>query len=1118
VLGILALLSLFALSFASVTRIERVASQNALDAVRAELAARAGIAAGVAGAHQAFRQPSPSIPALGGYLDGVHEILGQTEASITLGSVVGIAAGDTLVLRGGSSPDEAVTVAPGYVPGTNPVPLTSAPAAGRLHAIPPGASWYYHGHTRNPATTGNGVPLAIALPVGPGAIAAAFGVGMPSFPIATGPTLASSVSQVSGSTGGTYFTDPAPAAGNLYVAGGDVYGVKVLDALGMLDANMSATDLVSVLPAFGADVLDELTQLSAAIAPSLPPPPAPPINAFLPLSDASGRPYPQPFDPVLFARNPQRFVEHRSRLPGGVFRSKEQLRGAFEAIAPSAAVGEAWFTLYADYFATWGERDPGACQGDDLGGPASSGQPGAWDPPGGIPLDASGAPDARRIFQTATRSGADFPARRAVDINTAPYPVLVAVLSTCRARGLPSPVADPNAEPLATALSPGAIAPMAPYPTQGNGAVTYVQRADAQAIAAAICKHRPFRAWNDVYRCLDTLHGGSVSDPVLAAALVATCPVDLPLGLNPDRSLLYWDTVTESGASIDPDDPNGPAGFAVAAEKAGSYACADFCFTSGTFEVQAIGRIYANPTTPTILATCERRTVVDVGGVAWVRGENDLASQLATNPANAGLMGGPALLPASDHVGGWVQPRPGESGLAIPRGASVAPSGSSLTSWTPNTADGLLVERASWTRTRSSVLVVHADASPSFALDQGTAELWVKEPFPSSQGTNESLFMNLRDYPVGLRHSEQDLSLGEAAAALGGSLGGGDAADLVVTQLGTATQLERYGDVLFLARSLWGFPDGASAPALGELQASPPGTVATAANPLTDYGSSARAYIASRPLRWQAGTWHHVFLSWDALNLSLFVDGQDMGAPVVGPGSRGEAVLEKLRAHLPLAPPASSDPAAEEEWARRGPTESYFLGATAPGSYGTPAEPPLELATLGFSLGDPAKTPSRYARYANGTFDALRWQQTASLSGPPVTPHRYRLDPAGTNGTYALTVVLPPGWIPVAHGYHVIVDHDLFPASTIATANGDLGGGGRTDGMTVTPTPMGASVVLTKTFPATRSTRCNVALHLVGAVSCTIPGSNEVPWAIGGAWIAYEKPTTVLESEDVDER
>jgi hypothetical protein len=1238
VLGILALLSLFAISFASVTRVERTASQNYVDGVRANLAARAGIAAGIAGALDEFRQPPSSQPNLGlaGYLDPIHEINPKTNGTTPTISVcsVGINPGDQVTLRGGAGLDEVrtvVSVGPG-----NTVTLDRAPAANRTLLIPMGATWYYHGHTLNPQTTGNGIPVALSLWTSPGT-GSSFGV--PSFNLPTTATLAPIANRVSGATGGTYFADPSVPG---QVAGGDIYAIKLLDAQGMLDANMevgnpggATPDLQSILPTFGQDVIAEVKAISDAIAAGDPTlgsaigsvggTQIQLINNYIPLIDpTTGNPWGNAFT----GANVSTFLNYRKALSGGRFRSKEQLKGAFYAMANgNAAMGEAWFTIYRDYFTCYGDHDTNATLGDD--------PMGTWSPTGGIsgplPLNANGVVDVTNLLQNSLHQA---PPRMTVDVNTAPFPVLVAILSTIRGRPIPPPVTDPNAQalPQSVSLIPATPAPMAPYPTSGSATITQLSRADAQAIATALIQARPFRSWHEVYQALNTLHGGAVSDPSLATAIAATCPVNLPLELNPDRSLLYWDTV-------DPDAP-GFSAFPVNIDKASTHSCADFSFTSGTFEVEALGRIYANPTAPFIVAEAYKRCVVNLGSVTWVRGERDLASQL---PPNSGMMGAPAVDPNNSYVGGWVQPKPQTSGLNADAGmltfqsATPNPLGPLVNQFTPDLADGLVMQRQNWAPPAATntpdVIRVHSEIAPT-ADDAGEVELWVKEPFDvdSAQtasgfaGTNEALFMNVRIYPVTLRHSEYDLfSTADGQAFFGENgplnMGGGDAADIVITQTGMATRLERYGNQLYFCRFYWGFPDGASIPKLGEYQFGQPGTdaastgaggiIATAANPLTKYPSMLSYIVCPTPVTWKAGTWHHVEIAWNVNQMKMWVDGADQGPPTtpatfaaghiwektvngffpsgssVDPNNQfanlpqnpaNEAYVEgqsaaaqgriagvdsgsqsqiakdnqviadanqwlaggggtghfasdvegdtftaelglrrmELRSHLPLLQGNMLNGALDlSDPPLNGPSESYFLGYKIPDPYvknGLP-EPPQTLVVLNLPLGLPLVPPSYYYRYTNGTYDGLVWTQRPGIdgqgnpTGPTPTPHRYAVNDSGNNGTYTLSLNLPVGCTPVSHGYHVILAHGVFP-----NPDGTVFGGGSRTGLGFT----NHVVTLTTTFPQ-GNPLCNVDQHRnANPPYCFVPGSDEVPWAIGGAWVAYEKPVLFLEGEEVD--
>src|SRR5581483_11072867 len=116
VLGILALLSLFAITFANMTRLERTASANYMDNVRADLVARSGLNAGVSAVREAFRTP-------------------------------GLGGGWGANFNGGGFSN-----VPHYYPTGN----TNSPVKGD--------NWYYTGNSYNitpdnAPSTGNGVPL-----------------------------------------------------------------------------------------------------------------------------------------------------------------------------------------------------------------------------------------------------------------------------------------------------------------------------------------------------------------------------------------------------------------------------------------------------------------------------------------------------------------------------------------------------------------------------------------------------------------------------------------------------------------------------------------------------------------------------------------------------------------------------------------------------------------------------------------------------------------------------------------------------------------------------------------------------------------------------------------------
>jgi hypothetical protein len=852
VLGILALLSLFAITFASITRLERTASANYMDESRADVVARAGLNAGIAGLRACYETPgfNASLPVTGSYSQ------------------------------------------------TGP---TVPPANGGGYSNPQDP-WFFRGTNAVTAKTGNGVPLKLAVNASTSGLlsfstpltgsdpvynaAPPYGYGLASLPQVT--------PFISGSVGGTYVTN------------GDVYSLKVLDCQGMLDANSndlglavpdlkSGSGTVPLLQAFGDAVLTEEQAMASDLAGTFANTSTMPVlNTLLPvapLPNGSGTQsnanYENPFAKTTTAGTSgvTAFLAFKNALPGSRFHHKKELNEAFVSLSFAIGTnsnagsesqdrmqrrGDDWYTLFKDYMTCWGESDPNVVQGkQDVTLPANA-------------------------FEKKTAAQVSGP-RNPVNLNTAPKPVLLAVLLSVSATLIdPAQVVDygwdsttnkslqgednnPNEKVNITRNSGDTFNswPIAPYKHGAVQKKTIATATDVPKIADLIINNRPYRSWGDVYHIFDLNFQGKIpgSTPLpqdeLAAVLGALCPCYLPLGWNPDRSLFYW--------GDDDQNPDTDSPLKVCADKAGCYAIAEGCFNSGVFEIESLGCVYAGgSTSPYIAGQAYRRVVVRIGGTTWIRGENDLSTNLSQ------AMGAPS--PAgqpNSKLGGWVQAQPIPTSTGY-KSSNTWPGAAPLDGTTPGkvVADGWLQERdygvtagnhtdnhttcaSDWqnyfSRQPAGFGAPVNDSGTTATTDQGHVEMWVKMPQDLSgnlAGTNECLFERTRSYDPGMRHAEpgqqqasknratteqqinndaahnnsldtsqgghntgsdtniananttaQDSGSGDNTLASDDGSGGNPTG---VTDIGVGVRLERYGNKLYACRFFFGFSDGAA--------------------------------------------------------------------------------------------------------------------------------------------------------------------------------------------------------------------------------------------------------------------------------------------------------------------
>lgn len=824
VLGILALLSLFAISFASMTRLERTASANYMDSVRADFVARAGLNAGVSTLRSSFRSPSVN-------------------------------------------------------PGQTPAPPTTP--GGFMSCNDP---WWYRGHALNSTAStpamplpGNGIPLLVAMASQDATKPA---LSLPLNTVAGDPLQASPPSISLGGAGNTL--QISGTVGGTYVTKGDVFFLKILDCQGMLDANMNATDLQAALPTLGSEVLTDLTALSATlVADNILKQPIQTgytvLDSILPLKTrpmgtTPASAYPSPFSQGAWVNA---FINFRNNLPGGQFRSKDQIHAAFQAISVAAGSGppggedqsrisqrgDDWYTLYRDFLSCWGEVDTNVV--------------------------ANGSSVTLPAHTVATSMAS----RRPVNLNTAPRSVLTTVIASIMASILdPAQIveADNTADQVTVICNTQTIQrhPIRPYKHGPAPTVPQLSVSDARLIAQALVDYRvntgPFRSWHDVYLCLNAQVGqGGLTNDKLAAALGGLCPCYLPLGWNPDRSLFYWDDVA---------DPDAGTPLKVCVDKSGSTTIAEGCFNSGVFEIESLGRVYAGVTTPYVAGEASRRVVVQIGGTTWIRGQNDLAASV-TDAVGAPE---PSSFASGNKVGGWVQAQPATTGF-LGGGWGGESSNKALESGGKVIADGFLAEREygsndtphTDTLSEWQTHFFTKDNQPAWgSSDQGHFETWVKQPQDNTQGidegTNESFFVYTRGQQPLDRHAEPGQFTGGGMGEGGQTSSGIESAiNGNVTDMGVGVRVEKYGNKLFVCRFFWGFPDGASPAVVGQPTVAGPN--ATGSNPTVPYDEMHR-FVWSPSLPWKPGTWHHVYVSWSGMTINLYLDGVLAGSGADDPG------------------------------------------------------------------------------------------------------------------------------------------------------------------------------------------------------------------------------------------
>lgn len=780
VMGILALMSIFAIAFASLVRLERQASANYMLSVRADLAAKAGVEFAVG----ALRDMMRPIRKVGGTFEKRYC---ETAFSNPFGT------------------------------------------------------WHYHGYVRGSTdtlknSTGHGVPLplAAALPR-PTSLPSALGTpGHRPLSFELTPPGARQASQLalerfSGILGGTH------------LAGGDVHALKVLDAQGMINVNFpigaagspEENRFKDMLDVLGAEIKTEYTTLKTNV-PTVDPKR---ITLAEVMPDLA-------VNPLAKAVQAAKLIEARRKLPGTIVRSKEQL-----AMLTDSGGIRIWtdgqFKAIADYLTCWSD-------GDQV---------------------VAGASTKLKAPADGAEFDEDLVTRYPVNINTAPYPVLVAVLANTKAKRWKCVVDG-------TASAPGfgsSIKPMAPYLTGGSSLVAVTcDLAGAKAFAQKILEWRSdtgegkgrFRGWRDVYRCFaEVVASTPDKKDAMIAALVATNPHALSLGWNPDRTLFYWDEDGE--VPID-------------ADKASATTNVELCFSTNVYQIESLGRIYSRDGAGfRIDAESTRHALVRIGAFASVRGQEELKSldkpasgrvtwpQPLTQPPESSTFkpsktGWVQLAPVRGDFGGPVDLPDTTTDLRV--GASPGPNDGKVLS------DGYFQQRSynQSSEPHAPPAELEPDITGKFQAnektDKGLVSLWWKVPYEITEGTNESIIHYLRRFQDG-EFYQPSADVYETDKATDPTR---------PEAVGCCTRLERFGKKFFASRFFWG---KVKDPKKGKK-----GLVDGAAPPLKPAnGWSGHFYAFNTPSEadietWRPGTWHHIVLSWDVMTNNypkVYIDGRE---------------------------------------------------------------------------------------------------------------------------------------------------------------------------------------------------------------------------------------------------
>ncbi len=625
------------------------------------------------------------------------------------------------------------------------------------------------------------------------------------------------------------------SVGGSFVEEGDFFMVKVLDTAGQLNLNgrQDPQILASMLNVLGQDIADLFGT-----------------------------------DPI--AGNGGDIVTFRDALPNSSFEQKAQLFDAFMSItANDQAASQARFDLVKDFVAVHGWRDLAASKPENVSASATD-----------VPRD--------QVYDTEPRG------RYPININTAPRPVLVAMIANLTGRKLSVNNSGTVAE--VSNADPTAQGPAGQFPTVAGlvdtaavlervdvGSVITV--AEARTLAAALITAREaaaFRSFNEVRQFLtDNVAGGFTQDEadVVFASLLPSAIVN---DLNPDR--VIRDLVVQksnvgyvAGTTFVPDST------------------AEACFSSmGFYEIQSIGRVAQAD--GVIAAEGEVTVVAKIFDVVRHSSQRDFVAGAhlgtsSTPSANQGAM--TTLLfpePISDPD---VQPSPAMGFMtALPiestpliGGATfqhtfndgLAPtlsSGGQVTGYTADKTEGhvLTAEMGdvapdgvmNW-RAGSRVRSLGYPSAGHVDGSEGSLEFFVKLATDAADGTDEVLMFS--NVPV-------------TGAPPAGS-----------TSEGIAWRLERFGGLLVSSRFYYTFPTLGNEP--GKHPRIPDPIPFDFADETTINDPTINPLVFTEIQTdisdWKAGEWHHVAVEWfdttghsvgpDVPVLqSLYIDGQQVGS------------------------------------------------------------------------------------------------------------------------------------------------------------------------------------------------------------------------------------------------
>lgn len=492
-------------------------------------------------------------------------------------------------------------------------------------------------------------------------------------------------------------------------------------------------------------------------------------------------------------------VTYRGGLNGAQFRSKDELLGV-------PGMTQALYDVLKDYVSVAGYRDPRVINPNP-----SANFPGNW-------------PNAGQLVSRAP-----------INLNTAPYPVLVAWAAGLSGYAVKTSPTGP-ARPVWAAAPVQFVKTLVP-------AITY---AEAQAIAHAIIERRqptpqgagrPFHSMDDVAMFIDCplpvdprnpYPNGLVQVPVISA--------------DKGRVLM---AMADPNLTTNKLFPAAPAYNPVDKQDL-TYVTFEVCFSSmGVYEIEALGRVLGPDSDLDIGGVNDRdvraevrvRTVARVYRVIRETTQGDLTnisgfSTATLNRVNSypeNIQDFPNQCPFEGmlalstewtptpvgNVIGWMRGRSqlqwdgGGAGMtAVPNSADPKDEGSSVFGGSDLHPDGLMT-------IRQAPEMVSYTTPATLTEREGAVDLWVRLTTPPTVGSDEPLlFLNVT-----------------------GSRSGGNGNNAQAT--GECVKLERFGTVLRCTRFYWGYPTPALSPYWHQ-------------------------YVERDALidTWQVGEWHHVALQW----------------------------------------------------------------------------------------------------------------------------------------------------------------------------------------------------------------------------------------------------------------